>query len=168
MLCVPFTCRNRILTEQVQMAELMIAGCVELDQTVVWCFHIGIEESAAASASEDVADVGERSEKLCAHLKLFLIGRFHILRAPTEMPNRRGQFPGRRAFDFIEEQPRLLRPHCVMAEKPRFLTSELTGVELDGSRGIRGVQMQMMKVSRLRRGSLPARDRAADTQAQHA
>src|SRR5437588_13129089 len=86
MLCVPFTCRNRILAEQVQMAELMIAGCVEFDQTVVWCFHIGVEESAAASASEDVADVGERSEELCAHLKLFLISGFHILRAPAEMP----------------------------------------------------------------------------------
>src|SRR2546429_596815 len=45
-----------------------------------------------------------------------------------------------------------------MAEKPRFLTIELTGVELDGSRGIRGVQMQMMKVCRLRRGLLPRSD----------
>src|SRR2546428_5563504 len=173
MLCVPFTRGNRILTEQMQMAELMIAGCVEFDQTVVWCFHIGIEESAAASASEDVADVGERSEKLCAHLKLFLIGGFHILRAPAEVPNRRGQFPGRRALDLIEEQPRLLRPHRAMAEKPRFLTIKFTGVELDGSRGVRGVQMQMMKVCRLRRGLLPrsdypGRSRAEGTQRQHA
>src|SRR5205807_9185484 len=127
MLCVPFTCRNRILTEQVQMAELVIAGGVEFDQTVVWRFHIGVEESAAASASEDVADVGERSEELCAHLKLFLISGFHILRAPAEVPNRRGQFPGRRALHFIEEQPRLLRAHRAMAEKQRFLTSELNG-----------------------------------------
>src|SRR5713101_1978349 len=105
MLCVPFTRGNRILTEQVQMAELMIAGCVEFDQTVVWCFQIGVEESAAASASQDVADVGEWSEELGAHLKLFLISGFHILRAPTEVPNRRGQLPGRRALDLIKEQP---------------------------------------------------------------
>src|SRR5262245_8164565 len=96
------------------MAKAMVACGVELDQRVIWAFDVGVVESWDA---RKLADVGERREESCAAVKLLLIRGFHILRTPTEMPDRGSQFPGRGLGHLCEKQPGILSPHCV--NKPR-------------------------------------------------
>ena len=146
MLCVPLARRNWIFAEQVQMTEAMMIRGVQFDKTVVWSFDVCVKETTGACAAENVADVRQRGEELRTQLKLFLIRRLHVFRTPPDVPNCRSELPRRRRLHFVEEKPRLLRPHRILIEKRARFAVELARVELNRRRGIGGVEMQVMKV----------------------
>ena len=133
MVCVPLTRSNRVFTEQVQMTEAMMAGSVQFDETVVRSFDVRVKETTGARTAENVADVSQRREELRTRLELFLIRRLHVFRAPAEVPNCRSELPRRRLLHFVEEEPRLLCPYCILTEKLTLFAVELACVELYGA-----------------------------------
>ena len=133
MLCVPLARRNWIFTEQVQMTEAMMAGSVQFDETVVRSFDVRVKETTGACAAENVADVSQRREELRTRLELFLIRRLHVFRTPSEVPNCGSELPRRRLLHFVEEEPRLLCPYCILTEKLTLFAVELACVELYGA-----------------------------------
>src|SRR5262249_18012460 len=136
VLCIPFTRRNRIFTEQVQMTEAMVIGSVQFDETVVRSFDIRVKETTRARTTENVADIGQRGKELRSRLDLFLIRGLHIFRTPAEVPDCRSELPRRRRLHFVEEKPRLLRPDRILIEKLALFAIELACVELNRRRGI--------------------------------
>ena len=146
MLCIPLARRNRVFTEQVQVTEAMVIGSVQFDETVVGSFDICVKEATGACTAENVADIGQRGKELSPRLDLFLIRRLHIFRTPAEVPDCRSELPRRRRFHFVEEQPRLLCPDCLLIEKLALFAIELARVELNRPSRISCVEMQVMKV----------------------
>ena len=80
---------------------------------------------------------------------LLLILGFHVFGAPTEVPDA-GSDRGRwRRRDFVEENPRFLRPHAVpLAREFSFFAIEFGRVEIDRGGGFGRVQVDVMKVRR--------------------
>ena len=89
---IPFAGRHGIFAQQMYVPKMMVIGGIQLDQLVVWPIDIGEEENPLGIAAPDVADVRQRGRKFCAAIKLLLIGLFHVLRAPADVPDGRGDF----------------------------------------------------------------------------
>ena len=132
-----------------QMTEVMMCGRVQFDKRVIRAQHISkVEETRSTFVPADVAYVCQRSVELRAAIELFLIRPLHIFGAPSEVPNRRSQFPRRRRADLIEKQPGFLSPHRVHhSGESTFFAVKLARVEINRRRGIDHVQMKMMEVS---------------------
>ena len=121
---------------------------VQLDELMIRTIDIGKEEPAGGVAAADVTDVGNGGRKLGAAIDLFLIGRLHVFGTPTDVPNGGGNISLRRLAHFVEQQPRLLRPHRVhLAGEARFLAIELGGIEIDSRCRVGSVQMDVVKMS---------------------
>ena len=132
-----------------QVAEVMMIAGVQLNQRMVGTVDIGVIKSRAA---RETADIGDLSLKNRALIELFLIGRFHILSAPADVPDRRDEIRWRRLVHFVEQQPDLARTHGIAPVVLRLLAFEVAGVKLDSRGGIGGIQMHVIEMNVLPRG----------------
>src|SRR5262249_9129196 len=87
LLHVPFAGGNRIPAEQVQMAEVMVRGGVQLDELMVRSIGVSEEKDTLRVASADIADVGDGRGEAGAAIELLLISLLHVFGAPTKVPD---------------------------------------------------------------------------------
>src|SRR5258706_13980314 len=96
------------------MPETMMSCGVQFDQRLVGTKYISIiKRTVRTIAAAYIADVCERCKELRPRRQLLFIGRFHILCAPTEMPDGGSEIGKRRLLDFGEKHPRFLRPDTI-------------------------------------------------------
>ena len=158
---------------------MMVIRRVQLNQRMVGAIHVGVEKTShhRIRLAADVADVGDGRLKMRSRIELLLISRLHVLGAPSEVPDGTGNVAHRRSVHFLEQNPRLVRPHGVdQAREFASFGFELGGVELDVFSRIGGVQVQVMEMrvgndgSGLRENDRRAtrqRDRQAKPAAKH-
>src|SRR6266852_1291774 len=144
---IPFAGRDGVLAQQMDVAEVVMIGRVQLDQLVVRPVHVSKKEDPLGIAAANVADVRDWRGELCAAVELLLVSLLHVLRAPADVPDGRGDLRLRRRAGLVEQKPRLLRPHGITEPwKFYFLAIEFAGVKLDGRCRISGVQMDVVEV----------------------
>src|SRR5260370_42013376 len=101
---------------------------------MIRAIHVGVEKSGKVG---EIADVGDGRLELRTRIDLLLILGFHVFSAPTEMPDAGSDGRGWRRRNFVEENPRFLRPHAVpLAREFSFLAIEFGCVEIDRGSGL--------------------------------
>src|SRR5215469_3993193 len=94
-----------IFAEKVYMPKTVMRRGIQLDKLMIGTIDIGEEELAGSIAAADIADIGDRCLKPGAAIQLFLVYGFHILRAPADMPDRRGDLCLGGLLRFVKKHP---------------------------------------------------------------
>src|SRR5262245_56555438 len=124
------------------MPKMVMRRRIQLDKLMIGTIDVGEEELAGSITAADIADVGDGCLEIGAVVELFLVGSFHILRAPADVPDRRRNLRLGGLPRFVEEHPRFLRPNGVdLVPEASLFAVELAGVEIDGLSRVRGVEV---------------------------
>src|SRR5262249_5654026 len=103
---VPVGSGYGIFADQEHLPDVMMIGCVQLDQLMIGTIDMGEEELAGGIGGAYVADIGDGCLELRAAVELFLVGGFHILRAPADVPDRRSDLWLRGLLRLVKKHPR--------------------------------------------------------------
>jgi Carboxypeptidase regulatory-like domain len=132
---------------------MMMRRSIQLNQLMSWTVHVGVIKTRRVCQS---ADVGNRRLKYRSHVQLLAIRGPHVFGAPADVPDRGDNFKRRRTRYLIEKNPRFLRPNRILPFVAALFTIEMMRVKLNGGRGIRRIQVNVMEVRHgflLREGS---------------